>query len=84
MHADLLHSMIDTVEEIQLKQETDPHANLLPLKNLGGWEVVYAGDWQYKYEGYKRSTEKAKCDLAPGVKSGSVRRKQVSESSKQR
>lgn len=82
MHADLFHSMIDTVEEIQLKQEKIPFANLLPLKNLGGWEVVYAGDWQYKYEGYQRPTEKAKCDLAPGVKSESAQRKKASESSK--
>ena len=78
MHADLLRSMIDIVEEIQLKQEADPNANLFPLKNLGGWEVVYAGDWQYKYEGYKRPTEKAKCDIAHGIKSGSVRKEDLS------
>ena len=71
MHADLLRSMIDTVEEIQLKQEADPKANLLPLTKLGNWEIVYAGDWQYHYEGYQRPVEKSKCSLAPGVKSGS-------------
>jgi hypothetical protein len=66
MHADLLRSMVDIVEEIQLKQEKDASMNLLPIKSLGNWEVVYAGDWQYRYDGYERP-KKAKCGHIQGA-----------------
>jgi len=59
--------LIDTVEEINMKQEADGQANILPLQKLGGWEVVYAGydDWQYTYDGYKRSPNKKSCSGDP-------------------
>jgi hypothetical protein len=43
-HKELWTTLIDPVEEVQLKQEADPNANLLPLEKVGGWEIVYAGD----------------------------------------
>jgi hypothetical protein len=58
---ELFRPMVDLVEEIHLKQEADPQANILPLKGLGEWEIVYAGDWQYTYEGYERSLSKKGC-----------------------
>jgi hypothetical protein len=68
LHRDLLRSAIDIVEEIQLKQEADAEANLLPLQSLGGWEIVYAGNgddnWMYHYDGYSRPEEKVGCDLS--------------------
>jgi hypothetical protein len=33
------------------------------LEKVGGWEIIYEGEWQYKYQGYKRPAEKQKCDL---------------------
>jgi hypothetical protein len=45
------------VKDFQLKQEADPNANLLQLEKVGGWEIVYDGEWQYKYQGYKRPAE---------------------------
>jgi hypothetical protein len=64
-HKELWTTLIDAIEEVQLKQEADPNANLLPLEKVVGWEIVYASDWQYKYQGYKRPAEKPKCDLGP-------------------
>jgi hypothetical protein len=59
----LFRPMVRLIEEITLKQEKDPQANLWPLENLGDWEVVYGGDWRYRYTGYQRSKEKAGCSL---------------------
>jgi hypothetical protein len=59
----MLRPMINIVEEIAIKQEKDAQANLLPLKSLGEWEVVYAGDWRYRFEGYERSKNKKGCSL---------------------
>lgn len=65
LHQELLQSTIDIVDEIQRKQETNPTSSILPLKNQGGWDVVYAGDgkedWMYQYEGYHRSKNKKEC-----------------------
>ncbi len=49
----LLRPMINVIEEIAIKQETNCKANLLP------WE--YTGDWRYRYQGYKRSNNKKGC-----------------------
>jgi hypothetical protein len=51
---ELYRPMVDIVEEIARKQVADARANLLPLSTLGGWEIVYAGDWMYTYKGYER------------------------------
>ena len=64
MHRDLLRSWIDIVDEIITKQEADPHGNLLPLESVGGWSLVYAGDWQYEYKDYKAPKEKKGCGLS--------------------
>ena len=67
--------MVDLVEEIAIKQETNPKGNLFPLEKLGKYEVVYAGDqWQYKYNEYhrhrgKRSLETKKCPEQPSSSS---------------
>eukprot|EP00978_Attheya_sp_CCMP212_P037372 scaffold175590_cov48-Attheya_sp.AAC.1 len=58
MYREMFRPMIDTVQEINQKQELDARANLLPLQKLGGWEIVYAGDWQFSYKGYERSKHK--------------------------
>lgn len=63
MFRSLFRPMVDVVEEIQLKQERDATANILPLKTLAGWEIVYAGDWQYQYKGYKRPKDKKSCEI---------------------
>lgn len=57
----LLWPMINVVEEIAIKQETDGKANLLPLESLDDYSIVYAGDWRYRYQGYKRSNNKKGC-----------------------
>uniref|UniRef100_A0A7S1VTZ5 Uncharacterized protein n=1 Tax=Grammatophora oceanica TaxID=210454 RepID=A0A7S1VTZ5_9STRA len=74
MHRDLLRSMIDIVAEIQQKQETDPAANLLPIENLGGWEIVYADGWMYEYEGYKRIPQHEKPGCGGGGASSAIKR----------
>jgi Tubulin-tyrosine ligase family len=77
MYRDLLRSAIDIVEEIQIKLEVDPKANVLPIRNLMNWDIVYiegaggvpGGDderWMYEYKGYKRSKKKKGCRL-PGT-----------------
>jgi len=63
---ELFRPVPDIIEEIQMKQETNPRGNILPLKRLGGYEIVYAGDWQYKYEGYRRTAVKTVCGSAKG------------------
>jgi hypothetical protein len=60
----LLRPMINIVEEIAVKQEKDAKANILPIESLEGYDVVYAGDWRYRYEGYKRSKDKRGCKLS--------------------
>ena len=61
--------MIRTVEEIALKQQRDATANILPLENLGGWEVVYAGDTAFEYKGYKRRKQHVRsCKMPTATK----------------
>ena len=62
MHDRLFRGIVDTLEEVWQKQEAGKP--LIPLENTGDWEVIYANGWQYKYEGYKRSENKAGCELA--------------------
>ena len=53
--------MFDLVEEIFTKQTTNATGNIMPLQNLGGWEVVYADGWMFQYNNYKRSKNKTGC-----------------------
>jgi hypothetical protein len=59
MHAQLFNGMTDIMEEIWKKQEEG--SPLLPLENLGNWQILYADGLIYRYKGYKRSTHKASC-----------------------
>mmetsp|Transcript_16479 Transcript_16479/g.24921 ORF Transcript_16479/g.24921 Transcript_16479/m.24921 type:complete len:540 (+) Transcript_16479:42-1661(+) len=44
LHRDLAQSMIRIVDEIQDKLERQQETRIFPLKHLGGWDVVYAGN----------------------------------------
>ena len=57
----LFRPMVRMLEEVYEKQVTDAKQNLLPIENLGDWEIVYVGDWHYKYDGYQRSKTKVGC-----------------------
>jgi hypothetical protein len=57
----LLRPMINVVEEIAIKQETNGKANILPLESLDDYSIVCAGDWRYRYQGYKRPKNKKGC-----------------------
>ena len=59
MHNRLMRGMVDTLEEIWIKQEEGNP--VLPLENTGDWEVIYADGWAYSYNGYKRSKDKKGC-----------------------
>lgn len=65
MFRDIFRPVVSIVEEIQTKQIANPKANLLPLERVGKYEVVYAGDWQYKYNGYRGRDRATKlgCEL---------------------
>jgi hypothetical protein len=59
--------MMDLVEEIAVKQTTNATANIFPLDNLGGWDVVYVGNdnaWMFQYHDYQRSRTKTSCNVA--------------------
>ena len=52
------------VETIALAQQANASANILPLLTpsaLGDYELVYAGDWIYKYKNYQRPSTKKRC-----------------------
>lgn len=59
MHASLFNGMVDVLEEIWKKQEAG--VALLPLENLGNWEIIYADGTVFHYEGYERRKDKAGC-----------------------
>lgn len=61
MHDQMFRTMVDVLDDVLEKQEKGE--NLLPLKNPGFWQVVYADGWTYKYEGYERSKVKKDCGL---------------------
>lgn len=73
MHRDLWRPLIMRVAEIQDKLEADPTKSVLPLNNLGKWEIIYAGSgvdqWGYEYRGYQRETNKPTCKLPPKTRS---------------
>ena len=58
---DLYRPIPGIVEEIALKQQENANANILPLQTLQGYEIVYAGNWQYKYKNYQKPTTKKPC-----------------------
>ena len=61
MHDQLFRTMVDIIDEILEKQEKGE--NLLPIRNPGFWQVVYADGWIYKFDGYERSKNKKGCSL---------------------
>jgi hypothetical protein len=67
LHRDLWRPLIMTVAEIQDKLEEDPAQSVLPLQNLGKWEIIFAGSgidiWAFEYKGYKRAQQKPTCKL---------------------
>jgi len=67
LHRDLWRPLIETVAEIQTKLENNPTASVLPLRNTGKWELIYAGSgidqWAYEYNGYERARNKPTCKL---------------------
>lgn len=73
MHARLFRGMVDTLEEVWLKQEAGQ--KLLPLKNTGEWQVIYANGWKYRYVGYTRSKNKSGCQIASAKKPASPSRR---------
>lgn len=55
------------IEAIALAQEANASANIMPILTrpvLGDYELVYAGDWQYKYLTYQRPSTKKPCAVA--------------------
>ena len=72
LHRDLWRPLINTVAEIQDKLEADPTKSVLPLQNLGKWEIIYAGSgvdqWAFEYKGYKRALIKPTCTIPAKTK----------------
>jgi len=66
MHASVFNGMVDVLEEVGSKQENNQA--LLPFEKSGNWEVIYADGQVYKYDGYKRSSNKDGCNV-PAAKS---------------
>ena len=71
MHNQLFSGVVDTLEEIWIKQEEGNP--VLPLENTGGWEIIYGDGWRFKYEGYERSKNKAGCDNTKGQRNSKQR-----------
>lgn len=69
VYRELFGPLPHLIEEIQIKQEKSPQENILPLTELGGYEIVYvgntgkagSGNWQYKYDGKHDITVKKAC-----------------------
>ncbi|CAB9507540.1 polyglutamylase TTLL5 [Seminavis robusta] len=61
----LFRPVVNIVEEIADKQEKDAKANLLPIKSLEDYEIVYADGWRYQFKGYERQKDKKGCQLSP-------------------
>jgi len=61
MHDQMFRTMVDILGEILKREEKGE--SLLPLKQIGKWQVVYANGWVFNYDGYKRSKEKRDCSL---------------------
>lgn len=77
LHQDMFLSAFRMVEEVQRKLEVDPTKNVLPLKNQGNWEIIYAesieNSWMYRYEGFT-APRKKKCATSPSSSRTSTRR----------
>ena len=44
------------LKEVTRKQKNNVKGNIFPLENnLGGYEIVWAGDWHFQYTGYKQN-----------------------------
>lgn len=61
MHHQIFYGMGLVLSEIWDKQAKG--LPILPLKNAGKWEVVYADGWRFKYDEYERSKDKKSCGL---------------------
>jgi hypothetical protein len=59
MHGSLFNGMTDIMEEIWHKQEQG--LPVMPLQNVGNWQVLYGDGLIYRYKGYQRSENKASC-----------------------
>jgi hypothetical protein len=62
MHGSLFNGMTDIMEEIWHKQERG--LPIMPLQNLGNWQILYGDGLIYRYDGYRRSENKASCTAA--------------------
>lgn len=64
LHRDILRKTFQLAEEVQDKLEANPKGNVFPLNtDIKGWDVVYAGDWMYQYDEYKREDTKQRCNV---------------------
>lgn len=61
MHDRLFRGMVDTLEEVWQKQELGEP--ILPLRNTGEWEIIYADGWRYQSNDYERSKNKKGCSI---------------------
>ena len=59
MHGSLFNGMTDIMEEIWHKQEKG--LSVMPLQNVGNWQILYGDGLIYRYKDYHRSTNKASC-----------------------
>ncbi|KAG7365589.1 tubulin-tyrosine ligase family protein [Nitzschia inconspicua] len=59
MHGSLFNGMTDIMEEIWHKQEQG--LPVMPIQNVGNWQILYGDGLIYRYEGYQRSHNKASC-----------------------
>ena len=56
MHHQVFYGMAMILDEIWNKQAKG--LAILPLHNMGKWEMIYANAWMFEYEGYERSHNK--------------------------
>jgi len=61
MHHQIFYGMGLVLAEIWEKQAKG--LPILPLKNTGKWEVIYADGWRFKYDEYERSPDKKSCGI---------------------
>jgi hypothetical protein len=71
MHGSLFNGMTDIMEEIWHKQEQG--VSIMPLENVGNWQVLYGDGLIYRYQGYQRSNNKASCTTEKKGKSSPQR-----------
>mmetsp|Transcript_42980 Transcript_42980/g.48802 ORF Transcript_42980/g.48802 Transcript_42980/m.48802 type:complete len:577 (+) Transcript_42980:73-1803(+) len=61
MHHEIFYGMGLVLSEIWDKQSKGEP--ILPLKNAGKWELIYANGWRYEYDEYEREKESPTCGL---------------------